>query len=187
MSIRTARVSEEIQKVISERLIRGLRDPLPGFVTVRSVEVTSDFSFAQVFVSVMGSEAQRAEALRVLIQNRGALRYEVGQKVRLRQTPQLSFTLDDSGERAARVHQLLDEIKVQDAERAKPRPAPPAPKPAPKTAPKAAPVLKPAAAKTAIQKPAKKSAKKAPTKVTKKAPTKKPAAKKPVAKKAKPV
>ncbi|MCC7071033.1 MAG: 30S ribosome-binding factor RbfA [Deltaproteobacteria bacterium] len=111
MSIRTARVADEIHKVLSERLIRGLRDPVPGFVTVARVEVTSDFSHAKVWVSVIGSDADKAGALEVLQHERGALRREVGKKVRLRQTPELSFVLDESGERAARVWALLDDEK----------------------------------------------------------------------------
>ncbi len=112
MSIRTARVAEEIQKVLGERLVRGLRDPLPGFVTIRGVEVTSDFTHAKVFVSVFGSDAQKKAAIDGLMAQRGFLRGEVGKNVRLRHTPTLSFILDESAERAARVHALLDEVRV---------------------------------------------------------------------------
>lgn len=111
MSIRTERVNEEIRKVLSERVVRGLRDPLPGFVTIAGVEVTSDFSQAKVWVSVIGTDAQKKEALEVLKHSRGLLRSEVGKKVRLRQTPELHFHLDEAGERASRVWQLLDEEK----------------------------------------------------------------------------
>jgi ribosome-binding factor A len=111
MSIRTARVAEEIQKVLGERLVRGLRDPLPGFVTIRSVEVTSDFAHAKVFVSVFGSDEQKQGAIEGLRAQRGFLRKEIGSKVRLRLTPELTFVLDESGERAARVHALLDAVK----------------------------------------------------------------------------
>jgi len=114
MSIRTARVAEEIQKVLGERLVRGLRDPLPGFVTIRAVEVTSDFGHAKVFVSVFGSPAQKAAAIEGLKAQRGSLRKEVGTKIRLRQTPELQFILDESAERAARVHALLDEAKAHE-------------------------------------------------------------------------
>jgi len=109
MSIRTQRVGEEIRKIISERLIRGLKDPVPGFVTIREVEVNSDFTMAKVFYSVIGSDDEKAGAQEVLNDNRGALRSEVGKKVRLRNTPQLTFVFDDSGERAARIHDLLRE------------------------------------------------------------------------------
>lgn len=109
MSIRTERVNEEIRKVLSERLVRGLRDPLPGFVTIAAVDVTSDFSHAKVWVSVIGSDEEKEGAVQVLRDNRGALRSEVGRNVRLRQTPELHFLLDEAGERAARVWRLLDE------------------------------------------------------------------------------
>jgi ribosome-binding factor A len=111
MSIRTERVAEEIHKVLSERLVRGLRDPVPGFVTIAHVDVTSDFTQAKVWVSVIGSEADKKGALDVLTQNRGVLRSEVGKKIRLRNTPELHFALDESGERAARVWKILDDEK----------------------------------------------------------------------------
>ena len=115
MSVRTERVGQEIQRVIAESLLRGLRDPLPGFVTVAKVEVTSDFSHAKVWVSVIGTDADKKGALEVLTQSRGQLRHEVGKKVRLRNTPELHFALDVSGERAARVWQLLDEERAKGA------------------------------------------------------------------------
>jgi len=112
-SIRMKRVAEEIQKVLSERLLRGLRDPLPGFVTIKHVEVTSDFTHAKVYYSVFGSDAQKKGAKQVLDENRGALRGEVGRQIRLRNTPELHFFEDNSAERAARVHDLLREAQEQ--------------------------------------------------------------------------
>jgi ribosome-binding factor A len=107
MSIRTKRVAEEIQKVLAERLQRGLRDPLPGFVTIRDVEVASDFTQAKVYYSVFGTDADKQGAADVLKSAAGYLRSEVGKQVRLRNTPQLTFVQDDTGERASRVHDLL--------------------------------------------------------------------------------
>jgi ribosome-binding factor A len=118
MSIRTERVAEEIKKVLSERLLRGLRDPLPGFVSIAAVEVTADFSWAKVHVAVIGTPEEKKAALAVLHDNKGALRSEVGKNVRLRQTPDLRFLLDESGERASRVLSLLDEIRAADAAKA---------------------------------------------------------------------
>lgn len=109
-SYRPKRVGEEIQRVLSEKLIRGLKDPLPGFVTIRDVEVNRDFTRAKVFYSVIGSDADKKGAQEVLEASRGMLRTEVGRKVRLRNTPDLVFIQDESGERAARIHQLLNEI-----------------------------------------------------------------------------
>jgi len=118
MSYRPKRVADEIRKVISERLVKGLKDPLPGFVTVRDVEVNRDFSQAKVYVSVFGSDEDKAGAIEVLNAHKGAMRRELGQKVRLRNTPSLTFELDESGERAARIHKLLDDVRPDEAETA---------------------------------------------------------------------
>ncbi len=114
MSMRTKRVGDEIQKILGERIVRGLKDPVPGFVTIREVEVNSDFTHAKVFFSVIGSDADKEGALEVLNDQRGHLRREVGQKVRLRNTPALEFILDESGERAARIHALLEEVRPEE-------------------------------------------------------------------------
>lgn len=117
-SYRPKRVGDEIQRVLSEKLIRGLKDPLPGFVTVREVEVNKDFTRAKVFYSVIGSDADKQGAQEALDAARGMLRSEVGRKVRLRNTPDLVFIQDESGERAARIHQLLGDVTPEPATRA---------------------------------------------------------------------
>jgi len=109
---RTKRVGDEIKKVLSSRLVRGLRDPLPGFVTIRSVSVNRDFTRAEVFFSVIGSEEQKAESNMLLQRASKYLRGEVGRAISLRNTPELVFTLDDSGEQAARIHQLLNDADI---------------------------------------------------------------------------
>ncbi|MFZ9889703.1 MAG: 30S ribosome-binding factor RbfA [Myxococcota bacterium] len=109
-SYRPKKVGEEIRRVLSEKLLRGLRDPLPGFVTIREVEVNRDFTRAKVFFSVIGTDSDKQGAQAVLEGARGLLRAEVGKKVRLRNTPDLVFIQDESGERAARIHQLLGEV-----------------------------------------------------------------------------
>lgn len=110
MSIRSERVGEEIRKVISARLIRGLKTPLPGFVTISAVEVTGDLSIAKVFFSVFGTDAQVVETTKGLELEKRALRMEVGQKVRLRLVPELIFILDDTPEKAARISALLNNL-----------------------------------------------------------------------------
>jgi ribosome-binding factor A len=113
---RPKRVGEEIQRVLSEKIIRGLKDPLPGFVTIKSVEVNRDFTRAKVFYSVFGSDEQKKGAQEVLEASRGLLRSEVGRKVRLRNTPDLVFIADETGETAARIHKLLNDVRPEDPE-----------------------------------------------------------------------
>jgi ribosome-binding factor A len=107
MSHRAQRVAEEIRKVISERLVRGLRTPLPGFVTISHVEINADLAEAKVFYSVFGTEEQATEVTKALGREKGALRYEVGQKIRLRMVPELIFIRDKTPEQAMRIEELL--------------------------------------------------------------------------------
>lgn len=111
MSFRLERVAEEIRKVVSARLVRGLKVDLPAFVTISHVEVSKDMSMAKVYFSLFGSEEQCAATEAALIEQKSQLRREVGQKVRLRHTPDLVFVRDNSPERAARIHELLNATK----------------------------------------------------------------------------
>lgn len=109
-TMRTRRVAEEIQRIISERVVRGLKDPVPGFMTIREVEVNRDFTQAKIYYSIIGSDDEKKEAEVVLDQQKGFLRRELGRKIRLRNTPELIFIQDDTGERAARIHELLGHV-----------------------------------------------------------------------------
>ena len=113
---RQKRVGDEIKKIISERLIKGLRNPLPGFVTIRDVEVNRDFTRADVYFSVIGSDDDREGASKVLTRAAGFLRREVGKGLRLRNTPELFFSHDASGERAAVLHKVIDDLDIPDEE-----------------------------------------------------------------------
>lgn len=108
-TMRTQRVGEEIRRVVSERLVRGLRDPVPGFVTISEVEVNRDFTRAVVFFSVYGDDASKDAAGKALNAQRAEFRREVGRQIRLRNTPEIVFVSDDTAQRAARIHQLLNE------------------------------------------------------------------------------
>ncbi len=110
MSIRAERVSEEIRKVISACLIRGLKTPLPGFVTISSVKVSTDLSVAKVSYSVFGSDAERALATQVLESQKWLLRKEVAKKVLLRIVPELVFIIDETPEKIAHIHQILNNL-----------------------------------------------------------------------------
>jgi ribosome-binding factor A len=116
MSFRLERVAEEIRKVVSERLVRGLKVDLPAFVTISHVEVSKDMSTAKIYYSLFGSDEHCAATDAVLSEQKSALRYEVGKKVRLRHTPDLVFVRDNTPERAARINQLLNESKPVDDE-----------------------------------------------------------------------
>jgi ribosome-binding factor A len=110
-SRRPQRVALEIQHEISSMLVRGLKDPRIGFVTVTGVDLSPDLRHAKVFVSVMGSEKQKKGTMEALGHAAGWIRHELGQRIRMRYLPELIFLPDISQEYGEKIDRLLDEIK----------------------------------------------------------------------------
>ncbi len=111
---RMRRVDEAMREVLSDAITAEIKDPRVGFVTVTAVETSADLRHARVYVSVLGSDEETAEALRALRHASGYLRRELGDRVRVRRLPTLDFRLDPSIARGARVIQLLREINQGD-------------------------------------------------------------------------
>jgi ribosome-binding factor A len=109
MADRMRRVNEAVREVVSARLAEGLRDPRIGFVTVTSVDTTPDLRQARVYVSVLGSEDERAETLAGLESAHGVLQQAVATELRMKHTPTLQFVFDESIDRGMRISELLDE------------------------------------------------------------------------------
>jgi len=112
-SFRLDRVRNVLRQATSEILGR-VKDPRVGFVTVTDVEITPDLRHAKVFVSIMGDEAQRAEALKGLDSARGFVRRELHKDVSLRYIPDIAFFRDESLDRGMRVNELLAEARRVD-------------------------------------------------------------------------
>src|ERR1044072_9085014 len=98
MSERMRKVDESLRHVLSEA-VPQLKDPRIGFVTVTGVRTSPDLRQAKVFVSVLGSERQRAATLAGLRAAHGVLRACVCAELHLKRTPQLTFEYDPSVER----------------------------------------------------------------------------------------
>jgi ribosome-binding factor A len=106
------RVSAAVREEVAAFLARDAKDPrITGFVTVTAVEMTRDLRHANVFVSVMGSEAELAETLAGLASVAVHLRAKVGRALRLQFAPEIHFKLDESVSRAARIETLLAGIR----------------------------------------------------------------------------
>ena len=113
MTRRHERVAEQIRGVLVE-LIREVRDPRVGFVTLTGVELSPDLKQARVFVSRLGSEAEREAAVEGLNHAATFLRRALADRARLRFTPGLRFVPDATLERGSRVEALLQEIHSHD-------------------------------------------------------------------------
>lgn len=107
---RMRRVNEALREVLSAQLAEGMKDPRIGFVTVTSVETSPDLRNARVYVSVLGDDQERADALDGLRSSRGFLQSRIGTELNLKRTPHLEFHYDTSVDRGMRISMLLDEV-----------------------------------------------------------------------------
>lgn len=110
MSYRAERLAETIKKEFSAMLHNELRDPRLGFVTITRVVVSSDLSSAKIHVSIYGSADEQNATMEALSRAHGYIRSELGKRIRLRHTPEISFKLDTSVVQSIRVMELLKEI-----------------------------------------------------------------------------
>ena len=113
--LRVEKLQELIKQETSKMLLRELKDPRIGFVTVTQVEVTGDLREAKIYVSIMGGEEQVAESLAGLQSALGYIRREIGRRIRLRFTPEISFALDRSLDYSAHIQELLLSIQQEKA------------------------------------------------------------------------
>ena len=109
---RADRVAEAIREEIATFLTESAKDPrIVGFVTVTGVDLTQDLRHAKVFVSVMGSDAEKAATFEGLASVASHLRSRVARALRLRVAPEIQFREDQTVARAARIESLLADIK----------------------------------------------------------------------------
>ena len=99
-----------IQQAVSE-VIRGMKDPRVGFVTVTGVDMSEDLRHAKVYVSVLGSEEVRRGTLEALEHGAAYIRREVGRRIQIRHTPELLFRYDRSLEQGVKMDKLLDGLR----------------------------------------------------------------------------
>lgn len=114
---RGGRINEEIKKEVSNTIQNKLKDPrLTAMVSVTDVEVTKDLSYAKVFVSIFGSEEQKANTLDALKSSTGFMRKEIGKNVKLRHVPQVLIELDATLDKAQHLNTLFEAIKEKNSD-----------------------------------------------------------------------
>ena len=117
-SRRQIQVADEIREIIAVLLQRELKDPRIGFVTVTGVDVTSDFKYAKIYVSVMGTPEEKRDTMAALTSGRGFVRRELSSRMTIRSVPEVTFKLDQSIEHSDNINRLLNELRRADEERA---------------------------------------------------------------------
>lgn len=109
--LRIEKLQELIKQEMSKMLLKEIKDPRIGFVTVTDVEMTGDLREAKIYISVMGGEEQVKSSLEGLNSALGFIRREIGQRIRLRFTPEISFALDTSLDYGDHIQKLLLQVE----------------------------------------------------------------------------
>jgi ribosome-binding factor A len=117
MSTRQNKVRELLKIEISDIILKELKDPRRGFITITDVNVTADMAHASVFVSIMGTEKERAGNLAMLSRARYFMRQSLKKRLSMKVIPELEFRLDTSVDHAIRILELMEQIKHDEEDR----------------------------------------------------------------------
>ena len=107
---RADRVADLIQMEISDILLRQVRDPRIGAVTITGAKVSDDLRTARIFFVELGKDQCSAEVKTGLASATGFLRRELGRRLQLRRVPELLFSYDPSFAYGNRIERLISEI-----------------------------------------------------------------------------
>ncbi len=110
-SVKNTRVNGEVQRVLAE-IIRGeIKDPrISPLTSVVAVEVAPDLKSCKAWISVLGGEEQRKDTLAGLKSAEGFIRRQIAKTINLRNTPEITFVMDQSIEYGVNMSHKIDEI-----------------------------------------------------------------------------
>ena len=110
-SIKYSRMNGEVQREISRIIAREIKDPrIHPMTSVVSVEVTPDLKYAKVFVSVLGNDEEKEQTRIGLKRAASHVRSQLAKSLNLRNTPELTFVMDDSIEYGVNMSKRIDEL-----------------------------------------------------------------------------
>lgn len=107
---RTSRVAEQMKKEAGDILNQKLKDPRIGFVTVTDVDLTNDLQQATIFVTVLGDESEIEETFKGLHKATGFIRAEIGQRIRLRKVPEITFAYDEAHDYGNKIDSIIRDL-----------------------------------------------------------------------------
>ncbi|MEJ2011540.1 MAG: 30S ribosome-binding factor RbfA [Anaerolineales bacterium] len=110
---RARRVGDRIQEELADILMREVSDPRLDSITITGVDVDRELAFATIYVHAVDGDERAEEVLAGLESARGFLRSQLATRIQLRTFPQLRFRWDLTQTRAARIEDLLDQIRTE--------------------------------------------------------------------------
>lgn len=116
MASRNLKVAEQLKKEMAQIIRDELKDPRlgDGLVTVTGVEVSNDLHHAKIFVSVYGSSEKKEQAMAALAGAKSFVRREIGRRLSLRYTPEVTFKSDASIEHGDHINRLLAKVRAEE-------------------------------------------------------------------------
>ncbi len=110
-SIKNTRINGEVQKELSNIIRGGIKDPrIHPMTSVVSVDVTPDLKQCKAYISVLGDEEAQERTLAGLRSAEGYIRRQLAKNINLRNTPQISFVMDQSIAYGVRMSKLIDDV-----------------------------------------------------------------------------
>lgn len=113
-SVRVEKIQELIKEQTSEIIMRELKDPRVGFVTVTEVDVSGDLRNAKIYVSIFGSDKQIEDSWQGLNSSLGFIRRELAHRIRLKFIPEIKLFMDTSLEYSSHIQKLLLKVEKED-------------------------------------------------------------------------
>ena len=112
-SIKNVRINSEVMKEMSQIISFELKDPrINPFTSVTDVYVAPDLKTCKAYVSVMGSDEEKKNTLEGLENAKGMIRSLLAKRLNLRNTPEITFKLDESLEKGMEMMKLIDEVNA---------------------------------------------------------------------------
>lgn len=110
---RTIRVGERIHEVVSQLLVKKVKDPRVALCTITHVRMTPDLKMARIYFSVIDEIQDWHKTLKGLNSAKGYIRRELGKRIILKTTPKIEFIHDDTFEEMDRINDLLKRVNVK--------------------------------------------------------------------------
>ena len=116
MAYRKEKIEEQMRRLISELMIKEIKDPRIGFASITEVNLNKDFTWAKVGISVLGNPREIRKTLEGLNSAKNFIQSKLGKLMRLRHTPKIEFFLDSTIAESVEMINLLNKLEEEESE-----------------------------------------------------------------------
>lgn len=114
-SVKNVRVNAEVMRELGNIIRSGIKDPrISPMTSVVAVEVTPDLKFCKAYISVLGDEKAKQDTIKGLKSAEGYIRRQLARTINLRNTPEITFVIDESIEYGMKMSKIIDEVSKKD-------------------------------------------------------------------------